>query len=95
MHPNDPDNLTDRTAIIQAEADAIMAECCDLKAAYDFADNWEALLNDRGDLINMVCRILETDNDLTIKRAAIGATLIDRVGRAAMKRAEQEYENGL
>ena len=93
MHPNDPDNKTDLDALISAEADAIMAECCDLKSAYYFADNWEALLDVRGELLNMVARILATDHPQHIKEAAIGASLIDRVRRAAMKRAAEEVKN--
>ena len=90
MHPNDPNNQTDHDAMIQAEADAIMAECCDLKAAYDFADNWKALLDVRGELIFSVCRILSTSDTDLVKHAAIGNILHDRVRRSALKRAEQE-----
>ena len=92
MHPNDPDNLLpSRESQIMIEADAIMAECTDLKAAYEWADNGEALMEDRGNIIVMVCRMMASGHPQEVIERAIGAGMIDFVRRAAMKRAEQEF----
>lgn len=90
-HPNHPDNLTGALAadLIAAEADALMAECTDLAAAQDFADNWEALMEDRETIICMASRLVEKYPQ-DVAEAALGGYVYRCIRAAAMKRAAHQ-----
>jgi hypothetical protein len=92
MHPNDPDNnILPIGMRVASEADALLAEFTDLAAAQAFAIDWEALLEDRGDIIYVACTATSKWNP-TLAKQVIGGFVLDRIRAAAERRARHELE---
>jgi len=79
----------DYEARIQAEADAILSECASsMRASEEFANRWEALEAQRGEIIYFACHALVQHHDTA--EVITGRFVIDLIRRAAMLRADHQ-----
>lgn len=78
-------------ARIPTEVDALLAECTDLAAAQDFANNREALLEDRDTIICMASRLSEKYPQ-DVAEAALGGYVYRCIRAAAERRVRHELE---
>lgn len=90
-HPNHPDHDVDYAAVVASETDALMAELgSSLSAAKLFADDWEALMDLRGELIYSACNAMQRSQEHA--EYVAGVILIKFIRAAAERRVRHEME---